>query len=321
MIYISIILLSFLILTKAIKIGRFTSLIDNPSKLKIHDSPTPVIGGLIIFINLLFVLFFYKYFGHKSLDYFFLLYIFFFFLIGFLDDVFRLKSIIRIILVIFLSSYFIFIQEGFVIEKVFFSVSNNKFYFGEFKFIVTLICILLLFIAFNLADGINCLIISFCICAILIYNFVIFKSQNLDIVSVAILLSLIVMFYYNYRNKIFLGNSGASLLSGYFIYLLISKNSVSNTDVFHIISAPLIMGIDMIRLFVERIINKKNIFDRDNNHFHHILLKNFKLKKSISIYMFLSFFPIIFSTLFKMQILFFILLSIAIYFILIKKFK
>jgi hypothetical protein len=129
------------------------------------------------------------------------------------------------------------------------------------------------------------------------------------------------MFYYNYRNKIFLGNSGASLLSGYFIYLLISINSVSNVDVFQIISAPLIMGIDMIRLFVERIINKKNIFDRDNNHFHHILLKNFKLKKSISIYMFLSFFPIIFSTLFKMQILFFILLSIAIYFILIKKFK
>ena len=321
MIYISIILLSFLILTKAIKIGRFTSLIDYPSKLKIHNSPTPVIGGLIIFINLLCVLFFYKYIGHKFLDYFFLSFIFPFFLIGLLDDVFRLKSIIRIILVVFISSFFIFIQEVFVIEKVFFSISNNKFYFGKFKFIVTLICILLLFIAFNLADGINCLIISFCICAILIYNFVIFKSQNLDIVSVAILLSLIVMFYYNYRNKIFLGNSGASLLSGYFIYLLISINSVSNVDVFQIISAPLIMGIDMIRLFVERIINKKNIFDRDNNHFHHILLKNFKLKKSISIYMFLSFFPIIFSTLFKMQILFFILLSIAIYFILIKKFK
>ena len=35
-----------------------------------------------------------------------------------------------------------------------------------------------------------------------------------------------------------------------------------------------IPGLDMFRLFVERILKNKNPFKGDNNHLHHILLKN-----------------------------------------------
>jgi len=172
-----------------------------------------------------------------------------------------------------------------------------------------------------MADGINCLLITFCLFAIFFYKFIIFGYTSLDLISLVIFLSLLIILYFNYCNKIFLGNSGASLLAGYFIYLLISKNFISNIDVFQVISIPFIMGIDMIRIFFERISNKKNIFKRDNNHFHHILLRNFKFINSILIYLLLSFFPIAFSKLFKIYFLYMIPFSIVIYFLLIKNLK
>jgi UDP-GlcNAc:undecaprenyl-phosphate GlcNAc-1-phosphate transferase len=319
--YIAIILISFLIILQANRVGNFLCLIDYPSKSKIHNNPTPMIGGSIIALNLICTFFFSKYLSGDPINFFFLLYIFSFFLIGLVDDIFNLKSIYRVLLVLIISCYFIFVQENFAIEKLYFSITNNHFYFGSFKFLVTILCILLLYIAFNMADGINCLLITFCLFSIFFYKFIIFGNISLDLLSFIIFLSLLIILYYNYYNKIFLGNSGASLLAGYFIYLLISQNFISNIDVFQVISIPIIMGIDMIRIFFERIANKKNIFKRDNNHFHHILLRNFKLKNSILIYLLLSFFPIAFSKLFKIEVLFLIPFPIVIYFLLIKNLK
>ena len=42
----------------------------------------------------------------------------------------------------------------------------------------------------------------------------------------------------------------------------------------------MIPGLDMFRLFLERIFNKKNPFSPDNKHLHHYLIKNFDLKKT-----------------------------------------
>ena len=316
-----VIIISFLIILKANKIGNFFNLVDYPSQLKNHKSQTPMLGGLIITLNLICSFFFSKYLGEETVNFFLLSYIFSFFLIGLVDDIFDLKSTCKLLLVIFISCCFIIFQENFIIEKLYFSITNNNFYFGSFKFVVTIVCVLLLYIAFNMADGINCLLITFSLFSIFIYKFIIIGNTSLDLVSIIILLSLSIIFYYNYCEKIFLGNSGASLLAGYFIYLLISENFISNIDVFQVISIPLIMGIDMIRIFFERISNKKNIFKRDNNHFHHILQRNFNFFNSILIYLLLSFFPILFSRLLKIETLFLIPFSVVIYFLLIKNFK
>ena len=39
-------------------------------------------------------------------------------------------------------------------------------------------------------------------------------------------------------------------------------------------------GIDMLRLFIERILRRKNPFKGDTNHYHHILIKNIKFSKT-----------------------------------------
>ena len=85
-----------------------------------------------------------------------------------IDDKFDLNSNYKILSVILISLILIYFDESFLIHKIFFEISNNEFYFGHFKIPITIICILLLYIALNMSDGINCLLISFTIIALII---------------------------------------------------------------------------------------------------------------------------------------------------------
>ena len=71
-----------------------------------------------------------------------------------------------------------------------------------------------MYIAINMSDGINCLLISFSLFSLILVNFLIFKD-TLHIIDIGILLSLTFLSYFNYKNLIFLGNSGASLIASY----------------------------------------------------------------------------------------------------------
>ena len=87
--------------------------------------------------------------------------------------------------------------------------------------------------------------------------------------------------YFNYiKNPYkysFLGDGGALSLSFFFSIFFIKFykiNLVSNSE--DIIVLMLVPGFDMFRLFVLRILNKKNPFSADENHIHHILFRIFK---------------------------------------------
>ena len=312
-------ILVLLLTTKSDIIGKKLDLLDYPSEYKLHTFPIPFIGGIIIYLILLIqsCLFF---FNKIDLGIYKYLYISAFFILGLIDDKFNLNSYYKIFFVFLISLILINFDESFLIHRIFFEISNQEFYFGEFKVPITILCILLLYIAMNMSDGINCLLISFSVISLLLINLVFLKS-NLDYMSMSILSSLLVMIYFNYKNKIFLGNTGANLLAAYFIYTLISGNYYNSIDVFMVISVFLIMGIDMVRLIFLRLLNKKNPFDRDLNHFHHILLKRFNIKLTIFIYLILSFMPVILSSITKITDVIYIPLQIIIYIILIYRCK
>ena len=306
----------FFISKNNIYLGNKFGIIDKPNKNKIHKTQVPLLGGSIIFIILLIFVFL----NFKELNFNFnqFVYIFFLFFLGFIDDKINLNSNLKIIFVIFFSIILIFLDESFLIHKIYFEISNNEYYFGKLKIPVTLFCILLLYIAMNMSDGINCLLISFSIFALFIINIFIFNLE-LNIFDLGILFPLIFLLYLNYKNIVFLGNSGASLLASYFIYKLISTNYFNQIDVFEVISIFLVMGVDMVRLVITRLFRKKNPFARDLNHFHHLLIKKFNLSLTIIIYLILSFGPIIISKMINVPTLFILPISIIIYFLLIKK--
>ena len=309
-------ILTVLIIRNRIFLGKKSSLIDIPNKNKIHEIPVYLFGGPIIFLILL--IFLIEQFDMAIFYSYQFLYVFSFFILGLIDDKVNLNSGYKILFVVLFSSTLIIYDESFLIHKIFLDISNNEFYFGKLKIPVTLFCILLLYIAMNMSDGINCLLITFSILTIFILNIMIFNS-TISLFDIAILFSLIILFYLNYKNIIFLGNSGASLLASYFIYKLISTNYFSQIDVFEVISIFIIMGIDMVRLVIIRIFKQKNPFDRDLNHFHHLLLKKNNLFLTVIFYLILSFGPIILSYIMDIQTVYLMPFPIIVYFYLVNK--
>ena len=76
----------------------------------------------------------------------------------------------------------------------------------------------------------------------------------------------------------------------------------------------MIPGIDMLRLFIQRLLNKRNPFSGDTEHLHHYLIKKYTLINSLFIYGFMIFIPLLAGTFFKINI-YFILLFIFLYFV------
>ena len=89
-----------------------------------------------------------------------------------------------------------------------------------------------------------------------------------------------------------MGNNGAYLISFIISYIFIKQNNlnlaISAEEIFLIMFLP---GLDMLRLFIYRILNKKNPFSADRMHLHHLILNRFNLKQTQIIIFFLSVVP------------------------------
>ena len=89
------------------------------------------------------------------------------------------------------------------------------------------------------------------------------------------LIPIVFFLYANFRNKMFLGDSGSLFIAfvvGCFSIGLYQKDFFKSDDIIILMIVP---GFDMFRLFVQRILKKRNPFKGDLNHFHHLVKKNY----------------------------------------------
>ncbi len=145
------------------------------------------------------------------------------------------------------------------------------------------------------------------------FIFSIFITNNFyTLLSFSVIFSLIFFLYLNYKNLCFLGDNGTILL-GFLISALFVKSS--QQQLFYadeILLIMLIPGIDLIRLFISRILKKNNPFKPDKNHFHHLMLNKFGLYKANIILFALIIFPYIIAKILNMFLIM-IILSILVY--------
>ena len=168
-------------------------------------------------------------------------------------------------------------------------------------------------------DGINLQLILF---TILIFLIFIFKGFA-PIFFILLLICLIFLAFLNYKNKVFLGDGGSYLISSIigstFIHQYDSfQNFFYGDEIFIILLIP---AFDMLRLFIVRIVNKKNPFKGDLNHLHHIVnrfTKNPTLTVLITTFLFIL--PSILLFL-KLQTYLILILSILFYYLIILFFK
>ena len=162
------------------------------------------------------------------------------------------------------------------INNIYISFLDKKILLGQFSIFITIFCYLLFINAFNMLDGIN---LSAGIYALLLSVFL-YSYQN-KIIFILLIITLLFFLIKNYQNKLFLGNNGSYLLGFILSYFFIDLNNTKIISVEEIFLAMIIPGLDMFRLYIQRIYNKKNPFKADLNHLHHILLKKFIYNKAI----------------------------------------
>ena len=310
------------------KINLFKFIVDNPDNFrKFHKKKTPLAGGIILFINIFFyfvILSFNKdlismeifFYNFNDLCYFFLTCLLIF-LLGIIDDKIDLSATKKFSLLILILIQFIFLSHDIFIKSIQLSFLDNTLYLGKYSFSFTLFCFLVFLNAFNMFDGINLQSSSYSL-IILIY-FLYLVPQTI----LVIFLIIFILFFMclNFLNKSFLGDSGTLLISFIlsFIFIKLFNNQII-LDSDEILIYMLIPGIDMIRLFFERIKSKRNPFSNDRWHFHHLLLNKYGYVKTIIIINLFILFPIL-AYHFDIAKLDIIIMTISIYFFSIWKIK
>jgi len=286
-----ILLLNFFFIYSYQQISNFFNLFDYPDyKRKIHNEPIPLLGGFMLIINLFLILlsniFFpdlinIKFFGSINNYYFFFIVLISFFVIGYLDDKYKVNANVKLLLTSLLIVFLLYFNNNILLKDINFSFTNYTLHLGSFSYFITLICFLLFINAFNMLDGING--------QATLYVIFIFIILILNQILPLFLLLLLIMFLFflilNLKNKAFLGDN-ATLPLGFMIsYIFLRSYNSSNhiflaDEIFLIMSIP---GYELLRLAIQRVINKKHPFLPDNNHIHHLLIKKYKLYKTIFI--------------------------------------
>lgn len=279
-------LINFFVVVFFDKIKLFKYAIDYPDKSrKFHKKPTALAGGTILIVNLLFYVLLVS-FDEKYLDkilfennYEFILFLssaFLIYLIGLYDDKFNLNPIKKFILLIFIISLFTYFNDNTQINEIIVSFHKTKLSIENFSIIFTIFCYLVFINAFNMFDGINLQSASYTMIVLLF----IVLNYHFSFIFFILIIYLIFFLYLNFKNKSFLGDNGSLLipfLIGFFFIKLYNNGIIKNTD--EIFIFMIVPGIDMVRLFFERIMNKRNPLSFDRNHLHHLLIK----KKSFQI--------------------------------------
>ena len=135
-----------------------------------------------------------------------------------------------------------------------------------------------------------------------------------------LIINLLILLYFNFKSKIFLGSGGVNILATYICFITVyNYNNSGNLNYEFIFLFFMIPGIDMMRVFLLRILKGKNPFSPDKNHFHHYLLKIYSLKKTLLIYCSLILLPGLILINFNNMVFYMIILKLIIYIYLVNK--
>ena len=317
-------LLQELIILNFKNIALFFNFYDSPDMIrKKHTTKTPLLGGLIIYTALLFIFLcsfvdnsfavINKLFFKDSITFFyFFISSTFMLLIGLVDDKNNLKHYIKLLLTTLVIIILIYLDKDILINTIDLSFYPTVIDISQISFFFTILCFLLFINAINMLDGIDGQVGLY---SIFLFLFIL-SLVVINLFSILMIVSLCSFLYLNLIKKCFLGDGGTILLGFIFSYILIklyNQGTIYFAD--NIFLIMLIPGLDMLRLFVERLVSKKNPFKGDNNHIHHLFLNKFGKQKAILYVQLLIIIPIILSFYFNLLLINF--LTIIIYFLLV----
>ncbi len=275
--------LSYLLIPHIIKVAHYKGLYKPPEDRDAHKEETPRLGGIAIFSGLTFALLLWtpnQSFSHFQalLSAFLIL-----FLVGVRDDIKAILPGKKLLGQLLAAAIVVF--KGNVFFKSFHGVLGIEQIPLWVSYVFSIFTIILLINAFNLIDGINGLAGSVAtLFSISIGIWLYLAGAEIEfLLAFALAGATLGFLVYNFRSKIFMGDTGSMLLGLVSAVLLIRflewNETLPKGNPLHIAPAPAVaVGLlilplfDTLRVFVLRILRGKSPLQADRTHLHHLLL-------------------------------------------------
>ncbi len=284
---ISSFLITSLSIPNVIKIGIKNGFIDKPSKRKKHNKDVVRIGGLSIALgffitNLVGIYFGVFEFENLNQVYIIIISSFCFFNLGFVEDIFRISMISRLVFQVLCSC--LVWGAGFQIKMIDFSLllpdSSLIFLPNIVSLLITVIWIVGITNSFNWIDGLDGLSSGLAAISVISFSILLISinDSSISIMMASILGSCLGFLYFNFHPaQIFMGDGGSYLI-GFLIslfsihlhnsYLNIEFRQISLFWQCLVLFVPIV---DMTYVFFSRIIEGKSPFYPDRRHLHYRL--------------------------------------------------
>ncbi len=277
-------ILSYLLVSLIIKVAIKNELYDVPNARSSHSTIVPLFGGVAVVIascgSLLLFGSSYLVVDHLWL----ILALLIIFGVGLRDDYMGVSPRNKIVFQLIVASVLLVID---------YRLTNLFGLFGIYSlhplisYTLSALVIIFFINAYNLIDGINSLLGGLTVVATLSlgYWFYVAEDHFFTVCSFSIAGATAGFLKYNITPaKIYMGDSGSMVIGFFMVVLTLRFIDIYTTSFPDILLSDRIIAIalsfsflpifDAFRVFIIRIVNKKNPFHSDRLHFHHLLLDN-----------------------------------------------
>ncbi len=295
--FLSSVILSFLLINFVIRLFYRLKILDNPKKYWKKRNPIPYSMWVVFFISffILSVLFI------ESNSKLFLIWWFGLFItfVSFIDDIYKVSAKKRLFMQILIwAVIWVTSIKIWYVSNIFWGILNLETYFITFfemkiyiiPVIFTILWYVFIFNALNWTDWISgntswLSIISFLILFLLWYVLFLrddyewgIKNAIFIIQMTTILVWILIPFwYYDFREKILMGDSGTMFLG----FMLATIAIISGWKIATVLVVFGIYVVDAIYVVVRRMLQKKNPLKWDLTHIHHRLLDLWLKRKEV----------------------------------------
>jgi UDP-GlcNAc:undecaprenyl-phosphate/decaprenyl-phosphate GlcNAc-1-phosphate transferase len=270
------------------ELSTWLKIMDSPDgDRKLHKESTPLAGGMAVVTPLIvsalaigFIsrfLPFYFAFGAATAAV---------MLLGLIDDRKHIRPYIRLAVSVVIGYVVVSIVPEINVTFLQFTfLSHPVFLNGIWALVFTLLCLVGLQNAINMADGQNGLVMGMTL--IWVVSLSAYAPAHLFPLLTVFAISLTITLIFNLNGRLFLGDSGsyAISISMGLLAIYVYKVGFDRLPADVVALWFLVPVIDCLRLMVMRMMRGRSPFSSDRNHLHHILQEKMSARKSLLCYL------------------------------------
>jgi len=264
-------------------IAHRVGLLDKPDHRKKHQSPTPLVGGICIYLALVLSIFFVTDNGISTS---LLGWLGVVLVIGVLDDFFDVSFRIRMgchaLIVIG-----IWMTDGLVVTNIGAITGGGVdwVFTGIIALGFTVIAVVGAINSTNMSDGVDGLLASLCLVSMVVLcacaHLEGMSTDSITVAGMSVMIGAVVAFFITNtrffgapRASVFLGDAGSTFLGFVLVYMLIAYTQGAGA-MFSPVVAGWVLGLPLIdasAVIATRLLERRAPFYPDRRHLHHLLL-------------------------------------------------